>query len=235
MKRRALFLVFVLSLGVLAACGGATTELPIAIRVSQVERVLGPQYEQTLAVTMLGFPEVMRRERVALLTREVVAAKVRQAAAATAAREAEAARVAAEVKAAEEVAAAEARLAEEEAERVAAAQRRAVPPPRSTPTTVAASRSSGTSALAVSSGGSGRCGGNLPPCSVMMAESGGDPNAVNATGCGGRGCYGKWQFDPLTSQSLGYDRPMNEYPEGVQDEAAAKLLARSGCSQWSTC
>lgn len=85
------------------------------------------------------------------------------------------------------------------------------------------------------SSGNGRCGGDLPPCYVMEAESGGDPNAVNADGCGGRGCFGKWQFDPLTSQSLGYSRPMNEYDEATQDQAARDLMARDGCSQWSTC
>lgn len=84
--------------------------------------------------------------------------------------------------------------------------------------------------------GSGRCGGNLPSCSIMNNESGGNPNAVNASGCGGRGCYGKWQFDPKTSQGLGYDKPMNQYPESVQDEAAAKLWAGgSGCSHWGAC
>lgn len=84
--------------------------------------------------------------------------------------------------------------------------------------------------------GSGSCGGNLPPCSVMGAESGGDPGAVNATGCDGRGCYGKWQFDPRTSQGLGYPGVMTDYPESVQDEAAAALWAGGrGCSHWNAC
>ena len=84
--------------------------------------------------------------------------------------------------------------------------------------------------------GGGRCGGSLPSCSVMQAESGGNPNLVYPAGCGGRGCYGKWQFDPRTSQSLGYDRPMNEYPESVQDEAARRLWANgAGCSHWAAC
>ncbi len=84
--------------------------------------------------------------------------------------------------------------------------------------------------------GSGACGGSLPPCSVMGAESGGDPGAVNATGCGGRGCYGKWQFDPRTSQGLGYAGVMTDYPESVQDEAAATLWdGGRGCSAWDAC
>lgn len=83
---------------------------------------------------------------------------------------------------------------------------------------------------------SGACGGALPPCSVMRRESGGDPTAVNATGCGGRGCYGKWQFDPRTSQGLGYALTMDQYPESVQDAAAATLWAGgAGCSHWGAC
>jgi hypothetical protein len=85
-------------------------------------------------------------------------------------------------------------------------------------------------------GGDGACGGSLPPCSVMRRESGGDPTAVNATGCGGRGCYGKWQFDPLTSQALGYPGTMDQYAESVQDEAARTLYADgAGCSHWGAC
>lgn len=82
----------------------------------------------------------------------------------------------------------------------------------------------------------GACGGTLPPCYVMRRESGGDPSAVNATGCGGRGCFGKWQFDPRTSQGLGYSRPMNQYDEATQDEAARRLWAGGrGCSHWNAC
>ena len=111
----------------------------------------------------------------------------------------------------------------------------APPAPRATTAPTAAPRATPVPAAPTASIGSGACGGDLPPCYVMAAESGGDPDAVNETGCGGRGCYGKWQFDPLTSRSLGYDRPMNEYPEHVQDEAARELMARNGCGQWSTC
>lgn len=81
----------------------------------------------------------------------------------------------------------------------------------------------------------GRCGGSLPPCSVMQRESGGDPQAVNETGCGGRGCYGKWQIDPDTAESVGYPRRLDLQPEAVQDAAARAILARDGCQAWSTC
>lgn len=84
--------------------------------------------------------------------------------------------------------------------------------------------------------GSGACGGSLPPCWVMMAESGGNPQAVNWGGCGGRNCYGKWQFDPLTSQGLGYPGVMTDYDEATQDEAARTLWAGgAGCSHWAAC
>jgi hypothetical protein len=92
-------------------------------------------------------------------------------------------------------------------------------------------------APASSSGGGLDCGGSLPSCSTMANESrgpgypnGGDPTAVNETGCGGRGCYGKWQFDPLTSASLGYDKTMDQYPVDVQDQAARDLKAIQPCA-----
>lgn len=82
----------------------------------------------------------------------------------------------------------------------------------------------------------GQCGGDLPPCWVLARESGGNIEAVNHTGCGGRGCYGKWQFDPRTSRGLGYEGTMDQYPEQVQDEAARTLWANGqGCSHWAAC
>lgn len=84
--------------------------------------------------------------------------------------------------------------------------------------------------------GSGACGGSLPPCWVMMQESRGDPSAVNWTGCFGRGCFGKWQADPLTSQALGYSGTMDQYPESTQDEFARRLWnGGAGCSNWNAC
>ena len=79
---------------------------------------------------------------------------------------------------------------------------------------------------------SGACGGSLPPCWVMRAESGGDIHAVNPSS----GAAGKWQFLPSTSRAMGYPLPMNNYPESVQDDAARTLWAGGrGCSHWGAC
>lgn len=89
---------------------------------------------------------------------------------------------------------------------------------------------------ASASSGSGACGGDLPPCWVMRRESGGDPTAVNWTGCGGRGCYGKWQFDPRTAEAEGYPGRMDLQPESVQDDLARQVWAGgAGCSAWAAC
>lgn len=75
---------------------------------------------------------------------------------------------------------------------------------------------------------SGRCGGDLPPCWVMMRESGGNPRAYNPTGCSGRGCYGKWQFDPRTGDGTG--------SEAEQDAEARRVWNHGkGCSHWNAC
>lgn len=83
--------------------------------------------------------------------------------------------------------------------------------------------------------GTGRCGGDLPPCSVMERESGGDPTAIGYGQCGRDDCYGKWQIDPDTAESVGYPRRLDLQPESVQDDAARAILARDGCGAWSTC
>lgn len=75
---------------------------------------------------------------------------------------------------------------------------------------------------------SGRCGGDLPPCWVMMRESRGDPGAHNPTGCNGRGCYGKWQFDPRTGDGTG--------TEAEQDAEARRVWdGGRGCQHWNAC
>lgn len=76
--------------------------------------------------------------------------------------------------------------------------------------------------------GTGRCGGNLPPCWVMERESKGDLNAYNPTGCGGRGCYGKWQCDPRSCSGHGTE-------EEQDAEAAALWDGGAGCSNWAAC
>lgn len=74
----------------------------------------------------------------------------------------------------------------------------------------------------------GRCGGDLPPCWVMMRESGGNIHAYNPTGCGGRGCYGKWQCDPRSCDGTG--------TEAEQDAEARRLWDHGrGCSHWAAC
>lgn len=101
-----------------------------------------------------------------------------------------------------------------------------------TPTTIRSAPSRQVHAESAST----RCGGDLPPCWVMRRESGGDPRAVNPTGCGGRGCYGKWQFDPRTWANFsGYSRA-DLAPESVQDTKARQLWNHgAGCAHWSAC
>lgn len=109
-----------------------------------------------------------------------------------------------------------------------------VPEPVTEPPTTAPAprRTTTTVAPVVHEAGSGACGGDLPPCWVMRQESGGNPQAVNPSS----GAAGKWQFLPSTSRSLGYSRPMNEYDEATQDQAARTLWAGGrGCSAWDAC
>jgi hypothetical protein len=72
------------------------------------------------------------------------------------------------------------------------------------------------------------CGGDLPPCYVMRRESGGDIHAYNPHGCGGRGCYGKWQCDPRTCTGRGTEAQQD-------DEARALWNHGRGCQHWSAC
>ncbi len=76
---------------------------------------------------------------------------------------------------------------------------------------------------------SGACGGNLPPCCVMMRESGGNPTVVNASS----GAAGKWQFMTSTwANYKGYPTAAAA-PEHVQDERAAQLWAGgAGAGHW---
>ncbi len=80
--------------------------------------------------------------------------------------------------------------------------------------------------------GSGRCGGSLPPCWVMMRESRGDIHAENPTST----ASGKWQIvDGSWGGSGGYSHA-SQAPEAVQDERARQLWAGgAGCSHWSAC
>lgn len=72
------------------------------------------------------------------------------------------------------------------------------------------------------------CGGDLPPCWVMLRESGGNIHAYNPTGCGGRGCRGKWQCDPRTCSGQG--------TEAQQDAEARRVWDHGrGCAHWAAC
>ena len=75
----------------------------------------------------------------------------------------------------------------------------------------------------------GACGGNLPPCCVMLRESGGNPTVVNASS----GASGKWQFMPSTWAGFGGYNSAAEAPESVQDAKAAELWAGgAGAGHW---
>lgn len=76
---------------------------------------------------------------------------------------------------------------------------------------------------------SGACGGGLPPCCVMLRESGGNPTAVNASS----GASGKWQFMPDTWQGYGGYASAAQAPESVQDARAAQIWAGgAGAGHW---
>lgn len=80
--------------------------------------------------------------------------------------------------------------------------------------------------------GNGRCGGSLPPCYVMMRESGGNLTAKNPRST----ASGKWQaLNPTWNGFGGYSEAW-QAPEAVQDAFAAQLWAGgSGCSHWAAC
>lgn len=99
----------------------------------------------------------------------------------------------------------------------AAAERRAAPP--DTP-------------AAESVGSNGRCGGDLPPCWVMMRESGGNIRARNPSSS----ASGKWQFIASTWAGFGGYSEAYLAPESVQDAKARILWAGgAGCAHWSAC
>lgn len=64
---------------------------------------------------------------------------------------------------------------------------------------------------------------------LRRCESGGNYAARS------RRYSGAYQFSPATWRSLGYTGMPHEAPPHVQDEAARRLLARSGWSQWPAC
>lgn len=82
---------------------------------------------------------------------------------------------------------------------------------------------------AVSNAGNGRCGGSLPPCSVMMCESGGNIRAENPSSS----ASGKWQIVDGTWDGYGGYSHASHAPEHVQDERARQIYAGgAGRSHW---
>lgn len=102
--------------------------------------------------------------------------------------------------------------------------------------------------------GTGRCGGDLPPCHVMLRESGGDIRRWNGHKADGSPCYapvgwrgrvapdcpgasssasGKWQFVRGTwANHRGYLNAADA-PEWVQDEKARQVWnGGKGASHW---
>lgn len=78
----------------------------------------------------------------------------------------------------------------------------------------------------------GACGGDLPPCCVMMIESGGNPQAVNSSS----GASGKWQFMDNTWQGYGGYANAADAPESVQDARAVEVWAGgAGAGRWVSC
>lgn len=78
--------------------------------------------------------------------------------------------------------------------------------------------------------GSGACGGDLPPCSVMECESHGNLVAQNPHST----ASGKWQIlDSTWARYGGYERAMDA-PESVQDDRAREVYAGgAGRRAWS--
>ena len=66
---------------------------------------------------------------------------------------------------------------------------------------------------------------------IARCESGGDPEAVSASGQ----YRGKYQFDRATWRALGGHGDPARASEAEQDRRAAALLARRGTAPWPTC
>lgn len=120
---------------------------------------------------------------------------------------------------------------------VAASQTTTTTTPPPPPPTTAAPRPAPTAppitaAPAPTNYGSGACGGDLPPCYVMMRESGGSITAQNPTST----ASGKWQVLDSTWQGFGGYAKARYAPESVQDDFARRLWAGGrGCGHWNAC
>lgn len=86
--------------------------------------------------------------------------------------------------------------------------------------------------------------GCVLPQYICDRESGHEGyGAVNATGCSGRGCYGAYQFDPVTWNAVAQQMGRPDLVGNVagaspadQDAVAAHLWnGGAGCAHWSAC
>jgi hypothetical protein len=84
-----------------------------------------------------------------------------------------------------------------------------------------------------SPGQGGGGSGCVLPDYICERESGHDYGAVNPTGCGGRGCFGMYQFDPRTYASAGCEGTAQTATPAQQDACASKVYAGgAGASHW---
>lgn len=91
------------------------------------------------------------------------------------------------------------------------------------------------------------CGGQLPPCSVLDRESGGDPRVWNGrcyapTGhrgrspCGTSSASGLWQFVRGTWDEYGGYLNAADAPPEIQNRKARKVWnGARGCDHWKAC
>lgn len=105
-------------------------------------------------------------------------------------------------------------------------------PPTTTTTKPPVVRAASASRPAPAVYGSGACGGDLPPCSVMRCESGGNIRAENPRSS----ASGKWQIVDGTWAGFGGYARASHAPEEVQDAKARLLWAGGrGAFHWKSC
>ena len=78
------------------------------------------------------------------------------------------------------------------------------------------------------------------PADIVIGESGCNPDAFNATGCGGRGCIGATQLDlghfaevsPWNGNVSGGCFGLDPYSYADQQECTSRLLGTGGLAHW---